>query len=133
MHSVAVVMIKVLRKSIKQDYAGFRSAQVNVLVFDTTPKSFHENVVQCPSFTIHTDSYISIIQYFGKCVSYKFATLVSIEYLRMSMLLQRLFEQFPAKTAIVGIGYAPCNKYMNNAKRYFLTLYNKITRAYKYY
>ena len=83
------------------------SLQVNILVFDSSPESFDENVVQRSAPSIHADP--DLLAFENVCKSYagELRTLVAVEDLRLPIGLQGRLQTLYAKRRIQAVAQSP--------------------------
>lgn len=62
------------------------SSQVKMLVFEHSPKSLNENIIQSSAFGIHTDLYPIVYQYLKEMVTGELTALIGVEDFRFAPL-----------------------------------------------
>jgi len=65
--------------------------QVNVLVFESPPEPFDENVVLTAPPAVHADGDLVVVEDLGKGVAGELAALIGIEDLRRAISIDRFF------------------------------------------
>src|SRR5438105_15648364 len=80
--------------------------EIHLLIFDTSPESFHENVVQCSSSAIPTDAHVCGLEPIGKLCTGKLRSLVVVENFRPRP-LKCLLERFETKRGFQGDRSSP--------------------------
>ena len=86
---------------------GFVSPDVDVVVFDRAPETFNHHVVQGPAFTVHADFYPMGFENPCEGFTGKLATLIRIENLRASFLLECFIKAFYAERLVQTVAEAP--------------------------
>src|SRR5437016_2390110 len=75
--------------------------EIHLLVLDTSPEPFHENVVQCSSSAIPTDAHVCSLEPIRKLCTGKLRSLVVVENVR-PRLLECLLECLETKRGFQG-------------------------------
>ena len=85
MASAVVVPVEPPGQVLGKLGTDFIGLQVNSLVFQGTPESFDEDVIQTPPPSIHTDGYLVRLQYTRKLRTREVTALITVEDLRCSL------------------------------------------------
>ena len=80
--------------------------EVDFLVFDASPQSFHHDVVDGSTHSIHADLNIGFLEQGCEVRARKLASLIAVENSGRPF-LQRVFERMNAKRNIQGVGQFP--------------------------
>lgn len=101
MRSFVAIEVKVLSQATSQfGHAGV-PLEIDFLVFQCSPESLDEYVVQRAAFAIHADQNVAIFQLGREGQAGKLRSLVSIEYLWfISGALERVQQSLNAETAV---------------------------------
>ncbi len=100
MESFRVVEHKVLPQAQQQLGYACIAFQVHVLIFDVTPETLHEDVVQCPPAPVHADGNAMPLEHPGERFRGELATLVAVEDFRVSVGPQSLLQAIHAESAV---------------------------------
>ena len=77
--------------------------QIYLFVFDALPKPFDKHIVTPATLAVHTDLDTVILQQPGEFQADELATLVSIEDIRLAMLVYGFLHSFNAKVGSQGV------------------------------
>ncbi len=80
-----------------------------MLVFNRAPKSFDVNIIQSPSFAIHTDSDLLLFEVVHVLPAGELAALVTVDYPGLAMLHHRCFQHLQAGFSIQRIRQTPAD------------------------
>jgi hypothetical protein len=86
-----VVKFKVVTEPLSELSHAVVVIEIDVLIFNTSPKPFHKHVVQCPASPIHADEYFTLALRLCEERTGKLAALIGIENHRLGV-QQRLLE-----------------------------------------
>lgn len=64
--------------------------QVDLFIFNASPKPLYKDVVDAATFAIHADLDLVCFKNFGEIVARKLAALVGVEYLRLTVFRDRI-------------------------------------------
>ena len=81
--------------------------QIYLFVFDALPKPFDKYIITPTTFAIHTDPDTVILQQPGEFQAGELATLVSIEDIRLTMLVYGFLHSFNAEVGSQGVRQSP--------------------------
>ncbi len=104
MRSLIIVIVKIFIYTGVKFQTVFGRIKVNMFTFQSTEKSFNVNVVNGPSFAIHTDFNGLFVKKIDPLFASKLATLIGINNLRLSVLLNRCFKHLQACSSFKGVG-----------------------------
>jgi len=105
MRPVGVVEINPALETLPDLAAGFKSVQVNALVFQGAPEPLDHDVVHPAPFAIHRNADIGVLLEGGnEFVTGELAALIGVEDLRLTIKLQDLFQGGNPEIGILGIG-----------------------------
>jgi hypothetical protein len=77
------VFVNIIFNAIIQGWRGVKSIQIDAIIFNITPKSLNENIVQRSTFPVHTNLYLVDFQYVSEVNRRKLTSLVTIENIRL--------------------------------------------------
>jgi hypothetical protein len=81
-----VLRAKIVIEAMKKVVAIVVRTDVNVFIFDTSPKPLDEGIISCPTFSIHTQSNVLIFDYIVcEDVTGVLTTLISVDDFRLPM------------------------------------------------
>jgi hypothetical protein len=107
MCSLVIIVVKIFIQAGIKFKSVFRWIKVNMFSFKGTKKAFNVNVIKSPPFAINTD----FNGLFGEKVNPFFTgeltSLIGINNLRLSVLLNRCFKHVQACSTFKGVGYSP--------------------------
>ena len=86
---------------------GLVRMQIDLLVFDASPESFHEHVVAPTAFAVHADLNAVVLEQPREGLACELAALVGVEDLRATMLRDRRLHRFEAEVRRQRIGQPP--------------------------
>ena len=89
MWALSVVKIKPITDHPLGDEAIRHLMQIDRLVFQAAPQPFDEDIVQLTAPAIHGDRHARLLQRTSESQGGKLTALISIEYLRFAVTLQR--------------------------------------------
>ena len=97
MRTLGVLEREVLRQADCQlGHVGV-ALQVHILVLHVAPKAFNEDVVQCSAASVHADGHTLALEHADKGVAGELRALVAVEYLRLAVVAQRVFQAVHAE------------------------------------
>jgi len=76
-------------------------------MFDISPESFNENIIKCPAPAIHADGNAFAFQHAGEGVACELRALITVEYFRLSMPPQGIFQAINTKPGLHGVTDPP--------------------------
>ena len=82
--------------------------EVGLFILDSPPESFDKDIIEDPSFAVHTDGNVSILENIGKDFARKLRSLVGIENVRGTD-SKGLFQGLHAEGSVEGKRYLPGN------------------------
>jgi hypothetical protein len=82
-----IVMPEVPVERLFQVLPIFEGCEVDALVFDATPKPFHEYIIMVAAFTVHPDLDAMLFENVCESFTGKLCTLIGVEDLRGSIAL----------------------------------------------
>ena len=100
MHSLRVVKLEVFRQALCQLEHAAIAFQVDVLVLETAPKPFDEDIVEAAPAPVHADRDALRFQHAGEGVAGVLATLIGVEYVGCAESFQRFLQAVDTETAI---------------------------------
>ena len=108
MRPVGVVEINPALETLPDLTAGFKSVQVNALVFQGAPEPLNHDVVHPASFAIHGNADIGVLLEGGnEFVTGELAALVGVDDFGLALALQGPFKGFDAEVGLHGVGQPP--------------------------
>src|SRR4051794_14996595 len=90
--SARVVEVDVAANAFAGRAHGLVGMQVDLLVLDRAPHPFDEDVVAPAALAVHRDADAVFVQQSGERATRELTALVGIEYFRLAVLRDRLFD-----------------------------------------
>lgn len=110
MTTVVVVVAHESKDSLIKSCAVFLRMDVNVIIFNCSPKYFNPDVVLCPASTVHTDPHLRVLRTaIFPFLTSKLAALVRVNNLRRSVPCNGTFEHLNAVRRIQRVMQAPAH------------------------
>ena len=81
--------------------------QVDLLILQTAPQPFDEDIVDPPALAVHADADAVSLKHRGECLAGELTALIGIEDLRPPVGGQGLLQRFDAKIGIQHIRQLP--------------------------
>ena len=103
MKSLVIVKDKVIAQPSQESRDSLVVKQVKMFIFDSTPQSFDENVVQSPTPTIHADLNAGLFYLVSEDLGCELNALIGIENFRLSE-GQGLLQGNQTEVTIQGVG-----------------------------
>ena len=90
------VLKDVFFNPLVERWSGFKSMQVDTIVLNVPPESFDVYLVYGSTFSIHTDLYFIVFEYFSEYIGSKLTALIRVENVGFGVTTQYLFQNFEA-------------------------------------
>ena len=91
MKPLLIVKVEIVSQSMPSRGQGVIVVEIDLLILDTAPESFNEDVVKIAASAVPTDGNVSRLKPISKRIRSKLTTLVGVEYQR-SRLAKCLIE-----------------------------------------
>ena len=82
MKSLLIVKVEIVSQSTTSRGNGVIVVEINLLILDTAPEAFNEDIVKIATSTVPTDGNLSRLKPSGKRIRSKLTALVVVEYQR---------------------------------------------------
>ena len=107
MRSCLVVERQVALQALLRGADGLVGVQIDLLVFDALPESFHEHVVPPAAFPIHADLDAVVLQQPREFLAGELAPLIGVEDVRRAIAGQGLLHRLQAEVGRQRVGQPP--------------------------
>ena len=85
MWSIVVIEIKIIGNPFSNLFDRLPFVQIDTFVFHRSPETFYKDVIESPTFTIHTNCDLMIFQYICEVMAGELRALVRVKYVTLSL------------------------------------------------